>query len=622
MKRFALLFAFVGLISTSNAQYVKWGKQFGPDYRGITPLAMTTDDAGNSYVIGDDRVTITNSIAFIWKFSPTGQLLGSYYFSDPYCLAFMNFRKVVADRYGNMFILGNSTCDRVKAGSIIIQVSGGEVGSYILKLNPNGSVNYLTDIADNMMDLAADYHGNVYVSGTDKTQKLDSLGNISWTNNNCKGHAIDVSPDGRSFVTNGNAVWRISPTGSKSWQNLTLGGWDIAYNRWSDKIFITRSGGLTEVRINPFLSIQYSLINGDQIKCDLSGQVFLRGSNTIQRLSNVMVPTGNIAVPFASDFGISKDGQAFMMGHFNNENIQQIACSFITHASDPNYCLDNCRDDGYLVKVSFDQAPLNTYYNYPSACYGQSNPVEFCSDGIFNPGNSFYVELSGPNGGFNNAVNLGAPPNITLPAGLPPGNNYKFRVNSTSPAITGIPSTPFSIDYSPGPLTIQKVGAATLCDSGYVNFIAADTLGNAVNVNWFGDIDYLNNFNYLSTNDTLTVSIGGYFYAEGYACYSQTATFDSYAYCRTASNQKNITSLTVYPNPASDQIHLNIIANESGICNIRLIDISGKTQRTFEQNLTFGPNNAEINVSDLSPGLYILQMSDGKYSVQQKVVVN
>lgn len=620
MKKLSLLFLITCFTAISHAQYVKWGIQFGLDYRGSTPTGMTVDDAGNQYVIEKDVVTMTNVNSVVYKYDPTGVFLGSAHFSDNYCLAFMNFIKIAADRNGNMYILGNSICHTVHAGSITIQVPGGEVGSYLLKLNPDFSVRYLVDTPDDMMDLAADYHGNLYVTGINVTQKYDSLGVLGWTNNNCKGHSIDVSPDGRSFVTNGTATWRISPTGSKSWSNLALGGYEIAYNRFNDRIILTRSGGLTEVSLHPYAIHQYPFING-AVRCDLSGNVYAFDGNKIKKMNCSHQLTDSISLPFAVDFGVSKSGLLFVMGLFQNDAVHNIACNFITKTSNPYISYGNT-NDGYLVKVSFDPAPINTYYNYPSACYSQVNPVYFCSDRVFNPSNTFYVELSGPNGGFNNAVNLGTPPNITLPAGLPPGNNYKFRVNSTSPAITGTPSTPFSIDYSPGPLTIQKVGAATLCDSGYVNFIAADTLGNAINVNWYGDIDYLNNFNYLSTNDTLTVSSGGYFYADGYACYSQTATIDSYSYCRTASNQNNIISLTVYPNPASDQFHLNIVSNESGSCYIRLIDISGKTQRTFEQQLSVGQNNAEIDISELSPGLYILQINDGKNSCQKKVVVN
>jgi hypothetical protein len=623
MKKFFLLYAFTALFSLNSvAQYVKWGFQFGPDWRGIKPTAMFTDDAGNSYVVGDDQMDLVYVHSIIYKINPQGQLVASWGFRDMHCSSMMNFKEVVSDRTGNIYILGNSTCEEVTAGTITISVAGGEVGSYLLALNPDLSVKYLVNIPDNMLDLAADYHKNVFVTGTDSTQKYDSLGVLGWTNTTAKGLAIDVSPDGRSFITDGIATWRLSPTGSIAWQRLSLGGNDIAYNRNKNNFLLARPGGLTEVELNPFVTTQFPLMTGHLVKCSLYGEVFVHDGVFISKMDSSGSYKGTLHI-HGRDFGVGKNGQAFVLDRFDNEFASHFGCNFTTVASDPNFCPSNCRDDGYLVKVSFDAPPIVTEYGFTSACTGQTNPVTYCSEAVFNTGNNFYVELSSPTGGFNNPLNVGTPPNITLPPNLPAGN-YRFRINSTSPAITGIPSNTFSILNSPGPLTIVKTGIATLCDSGYVDLIAVDSLGNVINVNWYADMFYQpgNVYYFYSTSDTIRAMDDGFYLAAAVECYNQTTPVEAGTLCRRSNETDHTNLFSIYPNPASEELHLNIHSQITGNCIVQIIDLSGKLQRSYGMKLTEGINRIKMNISDMASGLYIVAVNAGNRTWQKKLVVN
>ena len=619
MKNIVILLVFFFLSALSKAQYVKWGKQFGPDYRGISPIAMTTDDAGNSYVIGNDRATITNVISFVQKISPTGQFLHLYPFQDYSCLAFMNFRKIAVDRAGFMWILGNSTCDNVQAGAFNISNPGGEIGSYLIKLNANGSVVFLVNLPDNMLDIAADYHSNIYVTGNNMTQKYDSIGNLSWSNTVAKGIALDVSPDGRSFVTNGTATFRLSNSGNISWKNIQLGGLDIAYNRSTGNFCLSNTNGLSIVQINPFCITHFSTMSGSEVKYDLAGNVFVRQQTLLKKMNNLNFYEGSVNVPFAIDFGISKNNQYYVLGKINNENPIQVGCSFTTTAGDPNFCPDNCRDDGFIVKVSFDPAPIITQYNYTSACFSQANPVNFCTEAAFNSNNVFYVELSGPNGGFYNPINVGTPPAIILPPGLAPGSNYKFRVNSTSPAITGLPSSPFTLSNTSGTLTISKVGQATLCDSGYVNIVAIDSLGNCITVDWFGDINYTGSYSLISTDDTLKITDYGTYYASGIDCFNLSPVVDANNFCRLAAQQTKL-SLVVYPNPVSELLGVTITSAEDYSCFIELVDLSGRVRHRSQMPLLEGRNEIKLDLSSFESGVYILNANVGTQNWQRKVV--
>ncbi len=92
-------------------------------------------------------------------------------------------------------------------------------------------------------------------------------------------------------------------------------------------------------------------------------------------------------------------------------------------------------------------------------CAGDALTVNFTKTGTFNPGNVFTAQLSDENGSFSNPVNIGsitdtaaAPISATIPLGAVSGTNYRIRVVSSSPAVTGF-------DNGTG-LTINASGAA------------------------------------------------------------------------------------------------------------------------------------------------------------------
>jgi len=62
----------------------------------------------------------------------------------------------------------------------------------------------------------------------------------------------------------------------------------------------------------------------------------------------------------------------------------------------------------------------------------------------------------------------------------------------------------------------------------------------------------------------------------------------------------NNTSLSFYPNPASDYIQITGTTNE---CKIRILDSNGRLIKSFNKNI------AELYVGDLKPGLYVMELT-------------
>jgi hypothetical protein len=72
--------------------------------------------------------------------------------------------------------------------------------------------------------------------------------------------------------------------------------------------------------------------------------------------------------------------------------------------------------------------------------------------------------------------------------------------------------------------------------------------------------------------------------------------------------------IKVYPNPASNFVN---VTSEVGLLNVRIVNYTG--QVVYQQNVL--DNNVKISTSELSAGIYILQMETEKGWASQKLVV-
>ncbi|WP_338868698.1 DUF6443 domain-containing protein [Spirosoma sp. SC4-14] len=93
-----------------------------------------------------------------------------------------------------------------------------------------------------------------------------------------------------------------------------------------------------------------------------------------------------------------------------------------------------------------------------SVCQSGTFTVPFSSTGTFGAGNTFTVQLSDANGGFNSPTVLGtggsSPLSVSLPASIAPGNGYRVRVVSSNPALVGN-SSPTVLTVSAPPSSLS-----------------------------------------------------------------------------------------------------------------------------------------------------------------------
>lgn len=81
------------------------------------------------------------------------------------------------------------------------------------------------------------------------------------------------------------------------------------------------------------------------------------------------------------------------------------------------------------------------------------------------------------------------------------------------------------------------------------------------------------------------------------------------------------TSFEVYPNPADSYLRIRFLYKNNNAGDLSIFDQSGK-QVYSETDISFADNYHEIDVSSLSPGIYIMKFPTANRSYSKKIVIN
>jgi photosystem II stability/assembly factor-like uncharacterized protein len=140
-------------------------------------------------------------------------------------------------------------------------------------------------------------------------------------------------------------------------------------------------------------------------------------------------------------------------------------------------------------------------------CAGTNIDVTCNVAGSYNAGNLFFVELSGGNGSFSNPLLIKTETSIsankiscTLPVSTLSGANYKVRVSSTNPRISGVESNGFTVIPAVFPSVYITAGDSEICEGSPVSFIASQTNGGTASFQWLlNEMNVGNNSSIYST---------------------------------------------------------------------------------------------------------------------------
>ncbi|MBL7773062.1 MAG: fibronectin type III domain-containing protein, partial [Chitinophagaceae bacterium] len=67
-------------------------------------------------------------------------------------------------------------------------------------------------------------------------------------------------------------------------------------------------------------------------------------------------------------------------------------------------------------------------------------------------------------------------------------------------------------------------------------------------------------------------------------------------------------NVNIYPNPTQNELNVDLTVEQSTIVTLKMVDMSGRVVKQVQANAEVGVNNMTMNLSDLSNGIYSLQI--------------
>lgn len=84
----------------------------------------------------------------------------------------------------------------------------------------------------------------------------------------------------------------------------------------------------------------------------------------------------------------------------------------------------------------------------------------------------------------------------------------------------------------------------------------------------------------------------------------------------------NQVSFGVYPNPAQDEVNLNINMTEPSDVNVSILDLTGKEVIAApQQNLAEGMQRVAVNTSTLTPGMYLVKVTTATGTSTKRIII-
>jgi hypothetical protein len=80
-------------------------------------------------------------------------------------------------------------------------------------------------------------------------------------------------------------------------------------------------------------------------------------------------------------------------------------------------------------------------------------------------------------------------------------------------------------------------------------------------------------------------------------------------------------SLNIYPNPATDIIHVSWTDNKNGPMSVQISNMSGQSVITRTVNSKPGENIIHLNTENLEAGIYLLKMKSASLVMMRKLII-
>ncbi len=225
-------------------------------------------------------------------------------------------------------------------------------------------------------------------------------------------------------------------------------------------------------------------------------------------------------------------------------------------------------------------------------------------------------------------------------AALSPNTTYQFQVASRCLGV----STPYSTSFifttansavscvTPfGTSTTNITG--TTADVNWTNLVTADTFRVRYSINGTANFRWKDvngtggvtgtQLTGLSASSTYQWQVRTKCTGVAYTPYSASVIFSTPAPRISESvPENNLIDVTVFPNPAHNNLTVSFNASKENTGRIFILDLSGRELITRNLTVKEGENISELDVSDLSKGIYVVAIeSEGMLSKRIKVII-
>ncbi|MCC6683556.1 MAG: T9SS type A sorting domain-containing protein, partial [Bacteroidia bacterium] len=108
-----------------------------------------------------------------------------------------------------------------------------------------------------------------------------------------------------------------------------------------------------------------------------------------------------------------------------------------------------------------------------------------------------------------------------------------------------------------------------------------------------------------------------------YAAVGNDTTTQTIEVLATGMDDRNIASLLMYPNPAQSNLSLQFTLNNTSAVAVSVLDLAGRVVKTIPvSQMDAGNNQINIHVSDLTNGVYFVQVATGNGSNTIKLIIS
>jgi hypothetical protein len=596
-------------------QYVEYGND------------IVVDTAGNSYVAGATSTDTTHEDFITIKYDNNGQLQWQKQYNGIGDTTDV-LTSIALDDSGNVYVAGYSFIDTVNVELVVI------------KYDNNGNLQWQQTFADWMeryVKMAVDSFGNVYVTGGSyqlnqfnfpdqyiTTLKYSSAGALQWSNIDTLGvaNAIKISETGdihisgpaRNGVTWDYLAIKYDISGNKLWEAR----WDKGFNSNDWPAVIT---------VDEFENV-YVSGNSEQngpetlttIKYDSSGnQIWIVHTDTTSSSNYVQ----SVKVDTAG-------------------NIFLLVTTYVNGAGRPDFYLVKLNSSGNKVWAQRYLGPYN-YIAQPFAMTIDDSSNVYVAGWTISPvgsndcvilkydkdGNKLWEVIkvnsySYGNGGIN-AITLDQDLGVYVTGVIDSGNT------NNQPHIITIKYSPCSI--SP---TFPIVGLDTVCandlgllyntsgtNSSTFQWIigggvqATGSTSASISVDWEDG----GSWPYTWSNTNIGQGLITVFETDSNGCIANSVT--KWVVIETCSyvpeQDSPFTTLTIYPNPFSDQTTIEFELRENGLVHLDLLNTLGQTVLTLDKPT--GEGKQRINIDkELPAGLYFAKLTINDLTTTEKII--